>query len=273
MPVYKANALVLRRIPLGETDKILTLFTREYGKYNVVAKGARRTTSRMAGATEPLMLLRALLAEGMNLDVLTQCEIRESFPHLRADFGLFLRTTYACELLDRLTAERDPAPEVFDLLLSTLYVLQRAEDPDAAIHAYELQLMEYVGYEPRLDSCARCERSFDDASGIITGGYSSPRGGALCEDCNAQTREATLKLSPETSLLMQELSSQTDARALAATVLPEAAASEMNRILRAHLKFRLERDVRSTAFLDAFRVGAMDDLSSDLSAIAAKQAQ
>src|SRR5438105_3954447 len=101
MAVYKANAIVLRRIPLGETDKIITLFTREYGKYNAVAKGARKTTSRLCGATEPLMFLRAALADGMNLDVLTQCDIRESFPTLRGDFGLFLRATYVCELLDK----------------------------------------------------------------------------------------------------------------------------------------------------------------------------
>jgi DNA repair protein RecO (recombination protein O) len=259
MPVYKANALVLRRIPLGETDKIVTLFTREYGKLAAVAKGSRRTTSRLAGATEPLMFLRALVAVGMNLDVLTQCEIRESFPGVRGDFGLFLRATYCCELLDKLTVDRDPAPEAFDLLLSTLYVLQRAVDPDAAVHAYELQLMAQVGYDPLLTACVRCDREFDGET-VLHAAYSPARGGAMCAECAVQTREETLKLTPEAAATLLDLAAQEDARALAATEIPESVRTQVGRILREHLRYRMERDVRSTAFLDAWRVGAMDDL-------------
>ena len=259
MAVYKTNAIILRRIPLSETDKILTLFTREYGKLSAVAKGSRRTTSRLSGATEPLMFLRALLAEGMNLDVVTQAEIRESFPIVRGDFGLFLRATYACELLDRLTVERDPAPEAFDLLLSTLYILQRAIEPDAALHAYELQLMALVGYEPRLDACVRCER--DMLSGdLFPGGFSPVRGGVLCEDCANQVRDEVLKFGVAAHATLLSLAAQDDARVLAATELPPEARDEINRALRAHLRHRMERDIKSTAFLDAFRIGAADDL-------------
>ncbi len=261
MPVYKANALVLRRIPLGETDKIITLFTREYGKLAAVAKGARRTTSRLSGAAEPLMLLRCLLAEGMSLDVLTQCEIRESFPGIRGDFGLFLRATYACELLDKVTIDRDPAPDAFDTLLSTLYILQRAADPDAAIHSYELQLMALIGYEPRLDACIRCDRDLDEA--LPPGAFSPSRGGALCVECAAQVRDETLAASPETVGLMRHLATENNARALAALVLPDDSRRQMGRIIREHLRYRMERDVRSTAFLDAYRLGAMDTLEGE----------
>ena len=59
MAIYKASVLVLRRIPLGEKDKIITLFSRELGKLRAVAKGARKPTSKLSGATEPLLLLRA----------------------------------------------------------------------------------------------------------------------------------------------------------------------------------------------------------------------
>ncbi len=254
MAVYKTNALVLRRIPLGEKDKIVTLFTREYGKLNAVAKGARRTTSRLAGATEPLMLLRALLAEGMNLDILTQCEIRESFSHLRSDFGLILRATYACELLDKLTVERDPSPEAFDLLLSTLYVLQRAVEPDAALHAFELQFLAQIGYEPRLDACARCGKDLADGEGA---GFSASRGGLLCGPC-ADATDDTLNLSPAAARMMIRLLNEEDAKALARIEMTPTEREEIARVLRAHLRFRLERDVKSTEFLDAHRLGAMN---------------
>ena len=254
MAVYKTNALVLRRIPLGEKDKIVTLFTREYGKLNAVEKGERKTTSRLAGSTEPLMLLRALLAEGMNLDILTQCEIKESFPMLRGDFGLILRATYACELLDKLTVERDPSPEAFDLLLSTLYVLQRAVVPDVALHAFELQFLAQIGYEPRLDACARCGRDLADGEALA---FSPSRGGLLCAPC-ADAADDSLTVSPTTTRMMIRLLSEDDAKALARIELAAPEREEMARILRAHLRFRLERDVKSTEFLDAHRLGAMD---------------
>ena len=276
MAVYKANAIILRRIPLGETDKIITLLSREGGKYNAVAKGARKTTSRLAGSTEPLMFLRAALAEGMNLDVLTQCDIRESFPLLRGDFGLFLRATYVCELLDKTTPERDTvsAPEMFDLLLSTLYILQRAVDPDAAVHAFELQWMRLIGYEPQLLDCIRCERTFD-GDPVCVAAYAPARGGALCVECANAVRDETMVLSTEAHLSLIRLAAEENARSLAAFQLPEGnARAEIARALRAHLRYRLERDVRSTAFLDAFRLGAMDDpaLLSDRATIATKDA-
>lgn len=255
MPVYKATALVLRRIPLGEKDKIVTLFTREYGKLAAVAKGARKTTSRLAGASEPVTLLRCLLAEGMNLDVLTQCEIKEGFTKIRADFGLVLRAIYACELLDKLTVERDPAPDAFDLLLSTLYILQRARDPDAALHAFELQFLALVGYEPRLDADVRSDRPFTPSDPPVA--FSPSRGGLLSA-VSADLVDDALPVSPDTVQAMRRLIAEDDARALATLELSQTAREETARLIRAHLRYRLEREVKSTEFLDAYRLGATD---------------
>ena len=239
MPVYKANALVLKRIPLGESDKIITLFTREYGKLNAVAKGSRKPTSRLAGASEPLSLFKGLFAEGKSLDLLTQCEVRESFPLIRADFDLFLRATYACELLERVTTERDAAPESFDLLVTTLQILQRARDADAVIHAYELQLTQQVGYEPILDVCVRCERTLNrDLPPVV---YAPARGGALCGVCKTQVKEDVLPLSLPGLQALRRLSEINDTAVLAKAELPAEVKGEVNAALRSHLRLRLER--------------------------------
>src|SRR5215468_2707066 len=103
MPAYTTTGLVLHRLNLGETDKILTLYTREHGKLSAVAKGARRAGSRLSGATELFTDSKFLLATGKTLDIVTQCEIRESFPALRNDLERLARATYFCELLDRMT--------------------------------------------------------------------------------------------------------------------------------------------------------------------------
>jgi DNA repair protein RecO (recombination protein O) len=251
--LYAATGLVLRRIPLGEKDKIITLYTRERGKVRAVAKGARKTTSKLAGGSEPLMLVRALLSEGQSLDVLSQAEVRESFPLIRGEWERFLRATYACELLDRLTEEADPEEGVFELLLNTFYTLQRATQPDLALHAFELHLMARVGYEPQLFGCVQCERSWEPP-GFVPVAYSPVRGGALCEGCADASREEPLACTSATVALLLTLATLTEPKALAALTTDPQTLKQSNRVLRAHLKLRLERAIKSTEFLDALRL-------------------
>src|SRR5687767_1549398 len=121
--VYKAQAIVLRQRKLGEADKIVTLFSAYSGKIDAVAKGVRRTKSRLAGHLEPLTLGSYLLAEGRELDILTQAETIDGFPALRTDLERLSRGLYCAELVDRLTPERSEASKVFRLLQSTLSLL------------------------------------------------------------------------------------------------------------------------------------------------------
>src|SRR5260370_15324919 len=128
--VYKARAIVLKRISVGETDRILTLFTREHGKLSAIAKGARRELSRLAAATEPFTYSRVLLAVGQNLDVLTQGEVQEAFHVVRNDLTKISYASYFAELVNATIEERQPNPELFDLLLWCLTLLEQAALPD-----------------------------------------------------------------------------------------------------------------------------------------------
>src|SRR4051794_30135593 len=127
MPSYNATSLVVHRLDLGEHDRILTLFTREKGKVSAIAKGSRRAASRLSGATELFIQARLQLGVGRTLDVVSQCEIQQSFSGLRQDLQRLARATYFCELLDRLTGDRDEtaSQELFDLTIGALLLLQR----------------------------------------------------------------------------------------------------------------------------------------------------
>ena len=252
MALYSATAIVLRRIPLGEKDKIITLFTRERGKVRAVAKGARKTTSRLAGGSEPLMLIKGMFSEGKSLDILSQCEVRESFSILRKDYDRYLRATYACELLDKLTEENDPEEQAFELLLSTLYTLQRAMMPDLALHAFELKLLALIGYEPQLGGCVSCDREWGEFVWPQT--FSPALGGVLCEGCSKSARDETVPCPPKATWLLETLAGSSDPKALAALTTEPETLDMVNRVLRAHLRLRLERVVKSTEFLDALRL-------------------
>src|SRR6266496_619123 len=113
---YRAEAIVLRTVDLGEADRILVLFTRHFGKVHVVAKGIRRATSRMAGHAEPLTHATYQLARGRELDVLTGAETRALYRALREDLHGIATGWYVAELADRFAMERSPSAPLFDLV-------------------------------------------------------------------------------------------------------------------------------------------------------------
>jgi DNA repair protein RecO (recombination protein O) len=250
LPVYKANALVLHRINLGETDRILTLLCREAGKLSVVAKGARGPKSKLSGATELFTHSNLLLATGKSLDIISQGEIRESFPPLRVDLALMARATYLCELTDRLVEDREPNQDVFDLLLSALYLLQRKTDePDVIVHAYELRLLTERGYAPQLDACVKCGDSFIRARAA----FSPSLGGILCA-ADRFSVDDTISISLDTIRFMRRLLDGEPEDVV--TLTPAAPAlRETARCMRWYIRYRAERGLKSADFLDMLRAG------------------
>jgi DNA repair protein RecO (recombination protein O) len=246
--VYKAQAIVLRRISFGETDRILTLFTREYGKLSAIAKGARRSTSRLAAATEPFTASRMLLAVGQNLDVLTQGEVRVPFHEIRADLTRISYASYFTELVNASIEERQPNPELFDHLLSALHILSRSEQPDLVARMFELQALRILGYQPELHQCVRCRTALRGA-GI---GFSPSRGGALCARCAAET-PATLPMSGAALELMRRLM-EAEPVTLARLRPTQAQRSELAGLLVPYVRQRSEAPLRSLGFIEELRV-------------------
>ena len=99
---------MLHRLSFSETDRIVTLYTRERGKLSAIAKGARKPISRLAGATEVLTCGKFHLAEGKNLDIIAQVEVKESFPRIHADLNRIAYGSYLAELVDKSLVRRGP---------------------------------------------------------------------------------------------------------------------------------------------------------------------
>jgi DNA repair protein RecO (recombination protein O) len=194
-----------------------------------------------------------LLATGKSLDIITQGEIRASYPSLRNDLERLARATYLCELLDVFSHERDAtaSAEAFDLTVSALSLLGREMDYlDGVLHAYELRLLTILGYAPILDHCARCGSALDRRPV----GFSPSQGGTLCH-ADRNRAEDAIPLSSQALDLLQQLA---EARASALLSLHPAGntAAEVDRALRWFIRFRAERSLKSADFLDSLRVSS-----------------
>ena len=245
--VYKTPAIVLRQRKLGDADKIVTLYSANYGKLDAVAKGVRRITSRLAGHVEPLNHGSYLLARGRNLDIVTQAQTIEAFQPLRDDLDRLSCALYAVELVDRFTEERSENFALYRLLLDTLRRLAERDDLDLILRFFEMALLGAMGYQPELRQCVTCGRALQAEANA----WSPGAGGVVCPRCQpGETRLRPLSVNALKVLrLLQSGGFQEVARV---RVAPELAA-ELERHLREAVRYVLERDVRSAAFVDAVR--------------------
>jgi DNA repair protein RecO (recombination protein O) len=242
--VYKVEAIVLRRLSLGETDRVVTLFTRERGKLNAIAKGARGPRSRLGGATEPFTCFTGLLAQGQNLDVLTQAQLRSPFPNIRKDLIRVGYASHFLEIVDAGTEERQVARELWDLLAAALAALEKATDPLIPARAFELQAMRLLGYEPGLFECVLDEAAVEEAGAV----FHPLRGGMLCPRC-ARTQRGGIPVSLDTLAALRRLAYR-PIRETTEAELPETVRRQLTGALVPYVRNTLEVPLRSLQFLD-----------------------
>lgn len=245
--VSTTPAIVLRQRKLGDTDKILTLFTANRGKLEAVAKGVRRSRSKLAGHVEPLSHATFQLAQGRSLFIVTQAETVESFTPIRDDLDRLSRGLYACEILDRFTETGEEHFELYRLLLDTLRRLSVRDDIDTPVRYLEMQTLDVLGYRPELDECVTCRKQL----AAVTNYWTAAAGGVLCPNC----RPGELSVRPVSPNAIKVLRMLLHARwsdVERITIDPDLAV-ELERALLEYVRWVLERDVRSAAFIDAVR--------------------
>jgi len=257
MPQYNATGIVLRRIAFGETDNIITLYTRERGRVSAIAKGARRASSRTSGACEILTCARYNLAVGKSLDVVTQAEVKNAFPALRKDLTRLASGQYLAELLDKFVVDEDPHPELFTLLRASLLLLERMPEPQTAARWFELRLLDLAGYGPDLTTCSICGETVPAQGDLPDDEYalSVKQGGAVCpRHVIPHSSDDHAPLSVDAIDYLQHLNAHTvsQVRAVLAIAPPMPRTAMLARIaLRRYIRWRIDSDLRSTVFLDS----------------------
>lgn len=240
MALYRDQGVALRTVKLGETDRIVTLFTQAHGKIRAVAKGVRRPGSRFGAALEPMSHVAVQCYEGRNLDVVTQAETVEVYRGLWDGYRAFTQAVPMLEAVDHLTQEREPDIPLYRMLVGALRTLADSGSPVVA-PAFFWKLLALEGFHPMLDACVHC--------GAEDGPF--PRfdladGGVCCEGCGSL---AGTRLSPDTLDLMRRILGGDLRGALDEPDGPSL--DELKRLGVANLEYHLERRLRSATLLRA----------------------
>ena len=179
MPSVSTSALVIRRADYSDYDRMVTLFSPEYGRIDAVARGCKRPKSPLLNASEPFTSGEFMLYQKGERFSIEQCQITESFFPLRSDYDRLQHGVYWLKLLDISILPDTPAPDLFITTLRALAHLNYGEKPPAMITmAYEMHFMALNGYAPQMNVCVHCGKPLDGDARFDPG-----LGGAVCLCC------------------------------------------------------------------------------------------
>ena len=187
-------SLILRTRSIGEADRLVTLFTWEKGKIAAVARGARKTRSKLASGVDLFTYAFMSLYRGKSLYTVTQVQVKHRFVTFHGDPLRYAYATYLAELVERFLPEEEPFPEIGDLLWGGWDFLDKGGDPELLCRFFELKILLLGGYAPHLRECSRCLQTAPIAH------FSVADGGVLCAACGKNYQNA-LKISPGTASL------------------------------------------------------------------------
>lgn len=245
---YKAEGVILNRRDLGDADRIVTLYTREFGRRRLVARGARRPASHLAPHLELFTRVRILAAVGTNLDILSQVEVLESYSRLRTDLAAFAAAGWAIELLDGLSQDAESVPAAYGALLTFLRGLEVAEEPpETWLTALALVLLETHGYQPELRACTVCGMAIAPDQHA----FAPATGGVVCSACAPGQETRPLRLD---TLKVLRFLAREGFHGAARIRADRATRGELRDVLRAYASSIVEREIKSARMLE--RAGA-----------------
>jgi len=184
MQNYKAQGIILKRINLGEADRIITVFTKELGKVKFVAKGVRRLKSKSSGSLEPFYFVELVLVRGKSLDILTSVNILDIPIKDNPDIETIKLASFFAELIDKTIPEESHNIEIYELL-EEIFANITYENKEMLRFYFEAKLFQLSGLSPELSICVRCGKKPQNEAY-----FSVNSGGILDSNCGQRTGDA-----------------------------------------------------------------------------------
>jgi len=237
---YHTRGLVLRTHKLGEADRIITLLTPK-GIVRAVAKGVRRTSSRLGATLEPFMEVEALLVMGRNLDIVSQAQLRNSYGQLLvADYPSYTVANAMAEIAEKLLeAEGDSTLQQYRLFHGAIALLSKQRvDSGAVLDSYILRALSMAGWAPSFTDCVKCGKPGPHQAVHIQ------LGGVVCAECRPP---GSLSPHPITIGYLQALLEGNWASAAEAGPRARKQAAD---IVANYLQWHLERAVNSLRLVE-----------------------
>jgi len=197
MSFYKDEGIILKRVNIGEADRIITFYTKNNGKIQAKARGVRKPLSRLAGSLELFNCDQLIFFQGKSIDRVTSAEVILSFKRIREDLQKMSAAYLISEIVDKLTGIKDKNCRLCKLLIDTFKeldeLLSNESQMTLLLDNFKIQLVSLLGYSPQLHECVQCERKIEPKINY----FSAKLGGILCSRCLQYDKKAQkIRLNP-----------------------------------------------------------------------------
>lgn len=243
MPIYEAEAIVLRHYSLSDSDRIIVFITREFGKIRAAAKGVKKPRSRISGSLEPLSHIRLEFwtREGRELNQVRQAELIHSYLAKNPDLGQVCGFSYFAELTNEMVQENQSNHPLFRLLLASLRAGENSAINQALLRYFEIWCLKLAGLLPDYAYCSNCGKCVKDDRFFAW----IEAGQARCPDCS---KGQGLPMGPAASSALAEMLKLTPEQFMVRP-LNKDAAGQIERLTQRLLSLHLEKYLKSYRIL------------------------
>lgn len=184
--ITRTDAVVLKSMNYRDSSKIVTFYSRRFGKVKGIAKGARQMKSKFGASLEPLSAVSLILykKEHRELQLISQCDAVKTYKNIHSELERMAVGLSIIELLDQLTHDEEGNEPLYALLVQSLDELERAEKHLMNFFlAFELRCVSVFGFMPSLEVCGECGRKVDDLVSDDSAVFQAGKGAVLCSRC------------------------------------------------------------------------------------------
>lgn len=236
MTTYRDTAIVLGSHKFGEADRVVVLLTQEHGKVRAVAKGVRKTKSSIGARLEPMSHVDISLRRGRELDTVDQVRLVAPLQNVRDDFDRLRQGLSMVEAVNKITPDREPVPQLFELLTRALHYLNESRSP-LLLASFFWRLISVEGSMPQLDQCVVCggDGGLDH--------FDVLEGGVHCSSCRSGVPVSQAALAVVRLIV--------GGRMVEALAMEESSTvHEVNRLAMESMEALLERRLKSLGVFD-----------------------
>ena len=190
--LYKTEGIILKSSEYQDADKIVTIFSKHYGKIRAIAKGVRKTKSKFGSSIEILTCVNFLMYKGRNLDIINQTEIIDSFFRTSKELKKYALAINGAEVINKLTAEREANINLYLLFKELLFYLKTAKDPMLLALSFKWKVLHNIGYKPLLYRCHLCNRQIEGEKELF---FRIADGGITCHQCAKKDESEYIRIS------------------------------------------------------------------------------
>lgn len=242
--IIRTQGVVLRYTDFKESDRMLTLFSPEYGKMSILARGCRKAKSKFLSVTQLFAYGEYVLLKRGDIYILTQGAIIDTFFDIREDVEKYAYASYAIDLVEEVIVAGEQNTPLFYLLLQVLsYFAYSDLNPRDITYVFELKFTDIMGYRPNLEYCTSCGAEISNPV------YFCPsKGGIICSECYKVDKEG-YNIQMGTVQVMRHILDMDLKRINILKISPNFR-RQLDKILSAYLEERLEKKLKTRNFIE-----------------------